>query len=317
MSTSNTSISSNGERLYFWAIGDLHFRALPIWNAAHTERLAPMFEDLQELWQEEGKPAFCVSPGDVIETSASENYTTAIHALSEKLNGVPFYPGVGNHEYHSPEEKNFIEEAQRFSSMWQKPLRYSWTTNGVTCIMLDYPDPRTLGDPAYVYISPETLTFLDEALARYADTPAIVFLHCPLRNTVLDRDPQVSRDFSSTQNFFSPENSQAVREVLAQHKNAFLYFSGHTHSGWEAPQLVLTEQLGEHTVTFVNLMSPWYTGTNTGMKMSEDNTQGHYIADDPNVCVTFAVHVYENTVVIRAREHLTRRWLKEWEISLC
>ncbi len=51
------------ERLYFWAIGALHFRALPAWNTVHTKRLMPMFEDLHALWQEEGRLAFCVSPG--------------------------------------------------------------------------------------------------------------------------------------------------------------------------------------------------------------------------------------------------------------
>lgn len=314
--TSTPDTTSSNERLYFWAIGDLHFRALPAWNTAHTERLAPMFEDLHALWQEEGRPTLCVSPGDLIETCAPENYTTALTALTEKLAGIPFYPGVGNHEYFALNDEDTTQAAQTFSDMWQKPLRYSWTTNGVTCIMLDYPDPRTLADSKYVYISPETITFLDETLTQHAATPTIIFLHCPLRNTVLDRDPVAHRDYNSTQSFFSPENSQAVREVLALHQNAFLCFSGHTHSGWEAPQLVVTEQLGEHSMTFANLMSPWYTGRHTGMQMNEDNTEGHYIPDDPNVIVTFAVHVYQDKAVIRAREHLSRRWLKDWEVAL-
>lgn len=307
---------SANELLYFWAIGDLHFRAIPAWNTAHTQRLAPMFEDLLALWQEEGEPAFCVSPGDLIETCALENYTTVTTALAERLAGIPFYPGIGNHEYFGPDGEDPMRMAETFSLVWQKPVRYAWTVNGVTCIMLDYPNPHTLEDPTYVYVSSETLSFLDETLTQNTGNPTIIFLHCPLRNTVLERDVAVHSDFSSQEKFFSPENSQEVRAVLARHHNAFLYFSGHTHSGWEAPQLVVTEQLGGHPMTFVNLMSPWYTGTKTGLRLSEENTKAVYIPDSPNVIPTFAVRIYPDKAVIRVREHLSRRWLKEWDIPL-
>ncbi len=304
------------ELVYFWGIGDMHFRALPAWNVAHTERLAPMFEDLKTLWEAEGKPAFCVSPGDLIETCALENYTTAITALTQKLEGVPFYPGVGNHEFMATNGEDPATLAETFSKAWQKPVRYSWTTNGVHCIMLDYPNPYALEKPDYVYISTQTLSFLEEELSRNADKPAIVFLHCPLRNTVLERDRVVHSDFSSAGNFFSPENSQEVRAILARHTNVFLFMSGHTHSGWEAPQLVVTEKLEGHPVTFVNLMSPWYTGTKTGLRLSEGNTKATYIPDEPNVIPSFAIHVFEDNAVIRVREHRTRKWLKEWRIAL-
>jgi hypothetical protein len=167
-----------------------------------------------------------------------------------------------------------------------------------------------------VYISQETLTFLDETLADNADRLAVIFLHCPLYNTVLDRDPEQYRDFNSLGNFFSPDNSQEVRDVLARHRNAFLYLSGHTHSGWEAPNLVVTEELGEHSVTFVNLMSPWYTGAHIGPRLSRDYQSLSYIPDEPNVVTSFAIRVYRDHAAIRVREHLTREWLKEWHVPL-
>ena len=182
--------------------------------------------------------------------------------------------------------------------------------------MLDYPDPSTLADPGHVYISQETLAFLDETLIANTDRLAVIFLHCPLYNTVLDRDPVQHRDYNSLQIFFSPDNSQEVRDILAHHRNAFLYFSGHTHSGWEAPNLVVTEELGEHPLTSVNLMSPWYTGTHTGPRLSPDHQSLSYIPDEPNVITSFAVRVYRGHAVIRAREHLTRQWLKEWYVPL-
>lgn len=302
--------------LSLWLIGDLHYRALPAWNKLHTQRLAPMFEDLHALWQEEGPPAFCVSPGDIVETCALANYERAKADLAVQLEDIPFYPGMGNHEYEGVDGEVPERMGDTFTTVWQKPLRYTWTTSGVTCIMLDYPNPYTLVDPLQVFISQETLSFLDAALVEYAANPALIFLHCPLRNSVLDRDPERRRDYSSTEHFFSPENSQAIYNILARHRNACLYFSGHTHTGWEAPNIVCTEQLGAHPVTFVNLMSPWYTGAHTGPRMSVDLSTVRYIPDDPDVIPTFSVRIYQDQAVIRVREHRTRQWLKQWTVPL-
>lgn len=303
--------------LHFWAIGDLHYRALAPWLKVHTARLAPMFTDLQQIWQTEGKPAFCVSPGDLVETCALENYQVAKSQLAEALGNIPLYPGLGNHEYHGPDGEDPSTMEATFSEIWGKPARYSWEVGDVVGIMLDYPDVSTLADIHRVYISTKTLAFLDETLTQHARQTAIIFLHCPLYNTVLDRDPEQFRDFSSLQHFFSLENSQEVRDILARHKNARLFFSGHTHTGWEAPGLVKSEELGEHTTTFVNLMSPWYTGCQgTGGRLSADHSTVNYVADDPDVIPTFQVKIYRQRILIRVRDHLKQRWLKEWILPM-
>jgi hypothetical protein len=270
-----------------------------------------MFSDLHDLWQQEGPPAFCVSPGDLVETCASKDHQIAHDTLLQHMAGVPFYPGVGNHEYYSPYNEDLTYVAERFQAIWGYPVRYHWQVGDFLCIMLDYPNPSTLADPELVYISQETLTFLDETLAANATHPAIIFLHCPLRDTVLARNPAAASDFSSTWHFFSPENSPEVRAVLARHKNVSLFLSGHTHSGWEAPNLVKTEQVGDHPITFVNLMSPWYTGAHKGLKLYEDGSV-RYVADDPDILPSFAIHIENGQATLRVREHFSRRWLKTW-----
>ena len=305
------------EILYFWAIGDLHFRTLPAWQDYQSRRLAPMFEDLRALWQDE-VPAFCALPGDLVETGITENYQLAKTKLTELLGNVPVYPGIGNHEYYSygSPDVTHAEIVANFRATWGYPVRYSWQTNGVVGIMLDYPDPSTLVHAEYVYLSSETLAFLDTTLAEHADQPAVIFLHCPLRNTVGDRDPELKRDYNSFQNFFSPENSHDVRTILGRHKNACLFLSGHTHSGWQAPGLVVTEDLENHPVTFVNVMSPWYTGRSKGPKISEDHQKFTYVPDDPDVIVSFAVRLSPEKAAIRVREHRTQQWLKEWIVPI-
>src|SRR5579864_4764832 len=92
--------SDNAPLVYFWAFGDLHYGAREEWHALHARRLAPMFEDVRALWLDEGAPAFCVSPGDIVDDGAPESYTLARKDLAAQLGDVPFYPGIGNHEFH-------------------------------------------------------------------------------------------------------------------------------------------------------------------------------------------------------------------------
>ncbi|GCE26307.1 hypothetical protein KDA_17910 [Dictyobacter alpinus] len=298
----------------FWGLGDFHYRAIKAWNDCHTQRLSALFDDLHELWQADGQPAFCVSPGDLIDTCAPENYELARTSLKAQLGDIPFYPGVGNHEYHGPDGEDPTGMAATFTAMWDKPLRYSWEVEGAVCVMLDYPDPTTLADPQRVYLSQETLTFLDTTLQQYQDRPAIVFLHCPLHNTVLGREGEGKRDYHSLEHFFAPENSAEVRAIIARHQNACLFISGHTHSGWEAPHLVTIEHLGEHPITYVNLMSPWYTGYQKGPVLSDDHQSVRYRADDPDIIPSFSFQIHGDRASIRIRNHATKSWLKEWNV---
>jgi predicted MPP superfamily phosphohydrolase len=286
-----------------------------------------MFEDLQVLWQELGQPAFIVSPGDLVEAATPTNHQLAQADLRKGLGDLPFYPGVGNHEYWQQESKDFAGMAAVYTETWGKPLRYWWQTGDVLCIMLDYPATMILGAetpdvpalPGFVdsglrgdprmWVSEETLAFLDRTLQEHPEQPTIIFLHSPLHNTVLEREP--GKDYHSLQHFFAPENSQAIRDILARHKQAGLFLSGHTHSGWDSPNLVKTEQLGGHPVTFLNLMSPWYTGSRgTGMHGSR------YVSDDPDVIPSFCMRLDGKQATIRLRDHLSKTWLKEWTVPV-
>jgi len=306
--------------LYFWALGDLHYRAHEQWQAIHTRRLAPMFEDLRTLWRDEGLPAFCVSPGDIVDTGAPQNYQLAKMDLATQLGNVPFYPGIGNHEFHPENRRGTRHTAAEYSEAWGKPICYAWTAGeDVLCIMLDQPNPYQPGlerENPQVIFSPESLSFLESSLSQHSERIAIVFAHCPLRDTVLDRDPARNLDDDSQDPFFYVENSQEVRTILAQHRNAALYISGHTHSGWGSPNLVLTEMLGDHPVTHVNLMSPWYTGRRRGPRLSADRLALEYCSDDPDVLASFAVHVYRHRTIIRVRDHRARQWIGEWVVPI-
>jgi 3',5'-cyclic AMP phosphodiesterase CpdA len=298
------------ELLYFWALGDLHYHTHPAWQAIHTERLSQMFSDVRQLWASEGTPAFCVSPGDLVEMAEPENYQLARQQLTLNLGPVPFYPGLGNHELLSNSLENTAELMETFTTFWEKPPRYYWVEGEVLCVMLDvvgYGQPVLTG---------ESLAFLETALAKHPRHLAIVFAHCPLYNTVLDRDPARDLDYDSLEPFFYLENSEEVRAVLARHANICLYISGHTHSNGQTPNIVLTEKLGEHPVTHVNVLSPWYTGKHHGIEWLNDGQECRYRPDEPDLILSWAVRVSRERVNLRLRDHRAGNWLAEWNVPV-
>lgn len=200
-------------------------------------------------------------------------------------------------------------------------MRYSWTAGAgsVLCIMLDHPDPYHSSqhiEQPQVILSQETLAFLAITLENFPDRPTVIFSHCPLRATVLQRNAERKLDNDSQDVSFYVENSEAVRAILAHSANEVLFMSGHTHSGWGSPHLVFTEVLGNHSVTHLNLMSPWYTGRHCGPRRVEGSAKFMYAPDDPNLLVSFAVRFYQHYATIQAREHHTRRWLAQWQVPL-
>ncbi len=298
------------ELLYFWALGDLHYYNHISWQAAHGPRMHQMFHDLQQLWSMEGEPTFCVSPGDIIDFGEPEHYQLARQEIATYLSHIPFYPGVGNHELFTNNQESEAELLEDFATFWEMPPRYYWVEGEVLCIMLDvvgYGKPK---------MTAETLDFLDTALVKHPGHMAVIFAHCPLYATVLDRDPVQNLDYDSLEPFFYVENSAQVREVLARHANACLYISGHTHTGWQAPQLVFTETLGAHTITHVSLSSPWYTGRGRGFAWAGDHQSGEYRADEPDMIVSLAVHIARNQVHVQLRDHRAASWLAEWKIPV-
>ena len=296
--------------MYFWAIGDLHFCAKEQWKTFQTQRLTLMYTDLRSLWSKEGAPDFCVSPGDIIELNTPENFQLAKKQMTNLLGNIPFYPGLGNHELYAENTESEDHLIEDFEAFWGKPVRYYWVVGEALYIMLDpigYPEP---------YLTQESLTFLQTALAKHPGYISVIFCHCPLYNTVLDRDPVQNLDYHSLDPFFALQNSADIRTILGKYKQVRLFLSGHTHSGWGAPHLVYSEELSGHQVTFVNLMSPWYTGFHKGATLNEDGSVFEFEPDDPDLIVSFAFHIYHDRAFIRLRDHRTHTWMAQWNIPL-
>ena len=95
--------------------------------------------------------------------------------------------------------------------------------------MLDHPDPYHSSqyiEQPQVILSQETLAFLAMTLKNFPDRPTVIFSHCPLRATVLQRNAVHKLDNDSQDVSFYVENSEAVRAILARSANEVLFISG-------------------------------------------------------------------------------------------
>jgi hypothetical protein len=217
---------------------------------------------------------------------------------------------VGNHELWTQGEESEAELLEDFATFWSKQPHYYWTQGEVLCVMLDVVGYST------PILSRESLVFLETALGKHPHHVAVLFAHCPLYNTVLARDPAHELDYDSLEPFFYVENSAEVRAILARHSNACLYISGHTHASCQSSSLVMTEDLGGHPVTHVNLPSPWYTGRHHGAEWLEDEQRYRYRADEPDCVSSLAVHISRQQIHLRLRDHDAGRWLNEWRVPV-
>ena len=112
------------ELLYFWVIGDMHFRAREQWEAFHAPRMRTMFDDIHAVWDVEGLPAFCVAPGDIVDKGHASNYALAKRELAVQLGTMPFYPGIGNHEY---QPETLQDNGQEILCIPRRSLKHNGT----------------------------------------------------------------------------------------------------------------------------------------------------------------------------------------------
>jgi hypothetical protein len=139
-------------------------------------------------------------------------------------------------------------------------------------------------------LPPSTLSFLDEELER-RDRDCWIACHWPLFRTVMG-DPK--RHFTSAMAAFHAKPDKRIRELLASHRNAKLWLSGHTHSPLSAPGLIKRTQLArKRSILTIN------TSALVGIGRRRDSR-------DP-LCSLFLTHRH-GRIEVRARDHRAGAW---------
>jgi hypothetical protein len=253
-------------------IGDLHA------GGVKRPRVAAMLDDANEL----RTPVAHLQVGDSTEHGLPEEDVLALRWMG-RLPG-PHHTIMGNHdvmhnvrtparwaEVYGNESPNFLIDLPFLRIIAVAPDR-------------DQPRERS------GILSNATLEWLDLRLGR-AGRDCWIACHWPLYETVMG-DPH--KLYTSRMESFHAQPDARIRALLATHRNAKAWISGHTHSPIEAPGLVTRAKLAEgRSILAVNCSAIVGVGKKREPK---DPIRSLYLTHLPG------------RIEIRFRDHGARQW---------
>ena len=202
-------------------LGDLHVGAIAPW------RLDAVRRDVEQL----PSPALHLQIGDATDGGTRSQDDEALRFL-EAL-PAPWVTALGNHD---------ILRNQRTVAAWARVYGQESQNFGVDLgfarVIVIGPHRTDPGKRAG-RLSERTLAFLDRELEEGPDDCWIA-CHYPLFRTVMG-DPR--RHFTSAMAAFHAKPDDRIRELLAHHRNARVWLSGHTHSPLSAPGFIKRARL--------------------------------------------------------------------------
>jgi 3',5'-cyclic AMP phosphodiesterase CpdA len=251
-------------------IGDLHAGSI------RRARVQRMLDDVHTL----PKPAHHLQIGDATEHGRPEEDAMAkrwLDRLPAEWDTI-----LGNHDFF---------RNGRSATAWAKA--YGYQSQNFT---IDLPFVRivAVGPDREVsgagILSKKTLQFLDQAL-RSAPGDCWIACHWPLHRTVMgDR----TRYYTSAMQDFHAKPVKEIRAVLARHRNAKAWLSGHTHSPMTVPGFVTRWRLNrDRTILAVNFSALAYTGK---VRQPKDPILSVYLTHLPG------------TIEVRFRSHRRAAW---------
>jgi 3',5'-cyclic AMP phosphodiesterase CpdA len=254
-------------------VGDLHAGGIA------RSRVQTMLDDVAQL----PTPALHLQIGD-----ATQHGTATEDELARRWLGR--LPGrhetiLGNHDFMGN---------NRTPTEWAKAYGYrskNFTIHLPFLRIIAVAPDRELPKEKSGKLSKATLAFLERELDSNRDFDCWVACHWPLYRTVLG-GPNL---YTSITTSFHAQPDAEIRAVLARHRNAKAWLSGHTHSPLQAPGLVTRTGLpGRRSILAVNLSALVAVG-----KTKEPS--------DP-VCSLYLTQL-PGKIEIRFRDHRKGAWI--------
>jgi 3',5'-cyclic AMP phosphodiesterase CpdA len=253
-------------------LGDLHAGAIT------DVRLGAVASDLAQL----EAPALHLGVGDATEAGKPSEDVLALTFL-DQLPG-PWTAVLGNHDIMRK-----VRSVEAWARVYGQPGQNFTVELGFARLIVIGPSRSRPGGQSG-RLSASTLSFLDRELARRGDD-CWVACHWPLFRTVMGNP---KRHYTSAMSAFHAKPDDRIRAVLARHRNAKLWLSGHTHSPLSAPGLIKRAKLADkRSIVAINGSALVGVG-----KRRE--------ARDP-LCSLFITHL-PGRVELRCRDHRAGAW---------
>lgn len=262
-------------------LGDLH---LPGNNLAIKEHVLQTINEWSDV-------ETVVAVGDLCENEGSFEEYRMFKSFFAKL-AKPLLPVVGNHDFIYSffakgsksvrgDAENRGEKLRRFRDAFGLPsLYYSRTVGDYTLIFLSADSPGHLAE-----ISPTQTAWLRQELERNRQRPTIIFFHAPLDGTLDSYNSSVN-----TPNFVAQPEA-TIRDLLADHPQAFMWVSGHTH----------TPPTRESFASAINL----YDGRVMNIHCTD--------MKDRSIVWTNSLFLYPDRVVVKTFDHAEGVWMPKLE----
>jgi hypothetical protein len=253
-------------------LGDFHAGAIT------AVRLGAVASDLAQL----EAPALHLAVGDATEAGKPTEDVLALNFL-DHLPG-PWAAVLGNHDIMRK-----VRSVEAWARVYGQPGQNFTVELGFARLIVIGPSRSRPGGQSG-RLSASTLSFLDRELARRGDD-CWVACHWPLFRTVMGNP---KRHYTSAMSAFHAKPDDRIRAVLARHRNAKLWLSGHTHSPLSAPGLIKRAKLADkRSIVAINGSALVGVG-----KRRE--------ARDP-LCSLFITHL-PGRVELRCRDHRAGAW---------
>jgi 3',5'-cyclic-AMP phosphodiesterase len=274
-------------------------------EAAHYNGKAKQaIEDVLSL-----NPDQIVIVGDIVHHGFQTEYQEANRLFQAIRNkGIPVYVSMGNHEYY--DTKKSMEQARMLflQEFGLKQPYQSIVKDNVHLVLLSTEGLEGTGHSRdWARISKKQLDWFANVLQQHPEKTTLVFLHQPLNDTV---------EQSQYQDWISrTAQTDKLLAIASRHPQIKCWFSGHTHAPLKTPNQIVYR----HGIWFVGGASTFYTddiqpanGTRSGP------TLGHGFKKklDFKASQSRFVSVYQDRILIQARDHQKRQWIKEIEHTI-
>ncbi|MBQ8015162.1 MAG: metallophosphoesterase [Clostridia bacterium] len=245
-----------------------------------------------------------VGVGDIAENGLAEEYQLAYDELAPI--DTRFIMASGNHDIRL---RAYNQSYERFSSFTNAlngdesmtenaysdgKFAYSEVINGYKFIVMG--SDRTEFEEAY--ISQEQLDWIDAELETEKGKPVFVVLHQPLKLT--HNLPTTWGNGTNKEAGSVGDQNDEIKAVLAKHAvdSTVILITGHLHAGFS--QYSYQQIEGFHSINVPAL--------------SIENKDGEEGGNGSGL--TYIVEVYENEVLLRARNCRTGEWLTKWDTTI-